>query len=321
MIQRKESEIKVKRSLSTTITLVIALIAIWLAFSFLSPYFFSISNIINLLRYSSVMGIASAGVLIVIISGGIDLSVGSIVALTGMIAAWAISYTGNWYMGIIAGILTSLICGAINATLITFVRIAPLIAGLGTMTIFGGCCYLVNNALSISIKDNTYKYIGQGNVFGVPIIIIIMILTFIIIGLVLKYTTFGRQVYSIGGNSQASYLAGINIKKARFKLYLLSGLLSGVAGICLSSMTGTATPSAARDLTMVDISAVILGGASLAGGSGSIIGTVIGIVMLGTISNALTLLNLSQYYQDIVRGAILILAVSLDAIKGKGAYK
>ena len=320
MNAKTTAKINEKKSISSTLTLLIALVVLWIAFSLLTPYFFGARNINNLLKYSSVMGIAASGVLIVIISGGLDLSIGSTVALTGMMSALAMSKVDIWYVGVLAGLATALVCGVINAGLITVVKINPFITGLGTMTIFRGLCFLVNRALSISITNNAYKFIGQGTIGGFPLIILIMALMFVIVGFVLKYTKFGRHVYSVGGNAQASYLAGINIKKARFKIYLLSALMAGIAGICQSSLTGTASPSAASELVMVCISSVILGGASLAGGKGNIFGTIIGVILLGTISNGLTLLNLSQYYQDITRGIILLLAVSLDTIKGKGAY-
>ena len=237
-----------------------------------------------------------------------------------MVVATVLELTDLWYVGVIVGILVGMACGALNGMLITVVKINPFITGLGTMTILRGLGYLVNNALAISITNNAYKFIGQGNIFGIPFIVIIMLVIFVVVGLVLKYTKFGRNVYSVGGNARATYLAGVNINTERFKIYLVSGLMAGIAGICQASLTGTANPTAAADLAMVGISAVVLGGASLAGGKGNILGTIVGVIMLGTISNGLTLLNLSQYYQDICRGAILLLAVSLDTwkLRGKG---
>lgn len=306
---------KRSKEFTTTISLLIAIVVLWIVFSILSPYFFKFNNINNLLKYSSVDGIAAAGVLIVMIAGGLDLSIGSIVALTGMLIGKFMSYVDAWWLGVLLGIAVGMVCGALNGFLITKIRINNFITGLGTMTILRGICYLVNNSLSISIYNNSFKVIGQGKVLGIPIIIIVMLCVFVIVGLVLRYTRFGRNVYSIGGNSRASYLAGINVQRQTFLVYVVCGLLAGVAGTCQVSLTASASPTAAADLAMEGISAVVLGGASMSGGRGNIIGTILGVVMLGTISNGLTLLNLSQYWQDIARGAILLFAVGMDMMK------
>ena len=302
-------------STSTIVSLVIALVVLWIGFALLSPYFLKFNNINNLLKYSAVDGIAAAGVLIVMIAGGLDLSIGSVVALTGMLIGKFLSFVDIWWLAIIIGIVAGILCGSLNAFLITKIRINNFITGLGTMTILRGLCYLVNNSLSVSIFNNSYKFIGQGKVLGVPLLIIIMAVTFAVVGLLLRYTKFGRNVYSIGGNSRAAYLAGVNVQQQTFLVYMVSGLLAGIAGVCQVSLTATANPTAATDLAMEGISAVVLGGASMSGGKGNIIGTILGVLMLGTISNGLTLLNLSQYYQDIARGAILLFAVGMDMMK------
>lgn len=305
------------KEIKTIASLVLAIVVLWIVFSILSPYFFTVNNINNLLKYSSVDGIAAAGILIVMIAGGLDLSIGSVVALTGMLVGKVMLFVDAWWVGILAGMVVGIACGALNGFLITKVRINNFITGLGTMTILRGCCYLVNNSLSVSIFNNSYKFIGQGKLLGIPFIILVMLCVFIIVDQMLRYTKFGRNVYSIGGNSRASYLAGINVDFQTFKVYMVSGFIASIAGICQVSLTASASPSSATNLAMEGISAVVLGGASMSGGKGNVLGTILGIIMLGTISNGLTLLNLSQYWQDIARGAILLFAVGMDTMKAR----
>ncbi len=308
-----------KKSISTEITVLIAYIGLFVVFSFIAPYFLTVNNILNIFLYSSVIGICATGMTMVIISGGLDISVGSIVALTGMVAGLTIAATGNVGLAILLALVTGAGCGALNGFLITKLKIVPIIATLATMSIFRGTAMLTTNGQSQQVAEESFKWIGRGYLFDtIPYCVIILIGMFVLIGYVLKNTPFGRKVYSIGGNSEASRLAGINVKGIRFVIYVICGLLAGLSGVITASQTGTAIPSAGTGLEMDVIGAVVLGGVSMNGGKGSIIGTLLGVLILATLSNGLTLMNVMSFWQTIAKGIVLVIAVMLDVARGGG---
>ncbi|MDR1506489.1 MAG: ABC transporter permease [Treponema sp.] len=310
-----------EKKLSSQVMLLISIVVLWGIFAVLSKYFLSFKNIMNLLQYSSILGIAACGMTFVIISGSLDISVGSVAAFVAVYSARFVQWTDLWWVGLFGGILLAVFCGCINATMITFVRINPLITTLGTMTIFRGIAHLENNSKSVPVTNEMFKQFGQGYFFGIPIIVLIMVAVFVLWGFVFKYTRFGREVYSVGGNAQASFLSGISVKRTRFFIYVIASLMAGFAGVCNASLVGAGPPNAGTELALEAISSVILGGAALAGGRGTIVGTALGVLVLGTISNGLTLLNVSSFYQMIFKGIILLLAVAIDVFKGEGAYE
>ena len=179
-----------------------------------------------------------------------------------------------------------------------------------------GIAYLISAGQSLPISDNAVRFIGRGYVLGIPLSLLIMIISYIVFHLISKYTVFGRQVYMIGGNPQASFLAGIKVNFMRFRIYLLNGFMAGVSGILLSAQTGSGMPNAAATYNMTALSAVILGGAALTGGKGTIFGTFLGSMVIAVLQNGMTLLSIGSYWQDIIIGLVLILAVSIDAVKG-----
>lgn len=308
-----------KRTLSTEMTVLIAYIAIFVIFSFIAPYFFTVSNLMNIFLYSSVIGICATGMTMIILSGGLDISVGSIIALSGMVTGLIMSKGGNVVIAIIAGLITGAICGAINGVLITRFKIVPIIATLATMSIFRGTAMLTTNGQSQLISADSFKWLGRGYFLNfIPYCVIIMAIMFLAIGYILKCTPFGRKVYSIGGNSEASRLAGINVSNIRFVIYVVCGLLAGLSGIVTASQTGTAIPAAGTGLEMDVIGAVVLGGTSMNGGKGSIVGTLLGVLILATLSNGLTLMNVMSFWQTIAKGIVLIIAVMLDVARGGG---
>lgn len=310
------------RNMSSVMMLLISLVVLMAVFSCLSKYFFTFKNLMNLLMYSSVLGICACGFTLVVLAGSLDLSASTLSALAAVYTARVLQLTDQWWLGALTGVLIGVAGGCVNGLLITKVRINPLITTLGTMTIFKGLAFLVNNGVTIPVFNAPFKAMGQGYAFGsVPIIVLIWFLVVAVVFVLLKYTRFGREVYSVGGNAQASYLSGISVKATRFKIYLTCSTCAGIAGVMYAALNGSGAPGANENIVLESISSIILGGAALAGGRGSVIGSVLGVLVLGTITNGLTLINVSSFYQMIFKGAILLIAVALDVFKGQGAYE
>ena len=310
---------KLKLTVSTEITVLIAYIIIFAVFAVISPYFFTLNNIINIFLYSSVIGVCATGMTMVLISGGIDISIGSTIALSGMVAGLSLGGGVPVWAAIVLALLTGLACGAVNGFLISKMRILPLITTLATMSIFRGTAMLTTNGLSKLIGNKAFNWLGRGYAFNlVPYCVVIMIAMFVLFYYILRFTPFGRKVYSVGGNPEASRLAGINVKRVRFFVYMIVGLMAGLSGAITASQTGTAIPSAGMGAEMDVIGAVVLGGTSLTGGRGSIWGTLLGVLILATLQNGLTLMNVMSFWQTIAKGIVLIIAVMLDVMRGGG---
>ncbi|MFI4913157.1 MAG: ABC transporter permease [Sedimentisphaeraceae bacterium JB056] len=280
--------------------------------------FLTIDNFLNVLRRSSVNGIIAIGMTSIIISAGIDLSVGSMMALSGMCGAWVMVSMGNdgvctapvMLLGTLVGIVIGLICGLINGSLITRLKLPPFIVTLGTMSMFRGISYVMNDGQPFNVPS--YKYLGEGLILGIPVSVIIFAICIIVAGLMLKYTKFGRYTYAIGSNTEASYHCGINVKANLIKIYAFTGLLVGLASMIATSRTISAQPTAGLSLELDIIAAVVIGGASLAGGQGTITGTIIGTLLISFLRNGCTILGISTNVQLIVIGAIIIAAVAID---------
>ena len=282
----------------------------WLAW----PYFLKVRNLLNILVAVSTIGIISVAMTMVIVSGGIDLSIGSVVALTGVIIAY-LSHHVPMPIAIAAALLAGAAVGALNGAAISFARINPLIATLGTLSIIRGLAFAFSGGLTQTISDPSFRFLGRGFVLGIPFPAIVMVVLFLLTMWVMGSTVFGRNIYAIGGNAQASRLAGIAVTPMRMTVYILSGLSAALGGIFLASQLGAAAPQAALGLELSVIAAVILGGTSLSGGKGTIWGTLLGVLIMGTLNNGLVLLNVSSYYQDVARGSVLLLAVGLDQLR------
>jgi len=311
--------VKFKKYLSQEVTALIAYIMLFITFAIIAPYFFTFRNIINILLYSSVIGVCAAGMTMVLISGAIDISVGSTIALSGMAAGLSIAGGAPVWLGIFLAVFTGLVCGAINGFLIAKMRILPLITTLATMSIFRGTAMLTTNGLSQLIGNPGFRWLGRGYVLNVvPYCVLIMLGIFFITYYVLRFTPFGRKVYSVGGNAETSRLAGINVRLVRFSVFVIAGGLAGLGGAITASQTGTAIPTAGLGAEMDVIGAVVLGGTSLNGGRGNIWGTVLGILILATLQNGLTLMNVMSFWQTIAKGIVLIIAVTLDVMRGGG---
>ncbi len=322
MEEKKENFLKrVSKRFGNLLVLVITMLVLFVFFSIRSPYFLKINNMLNLLQQTCVLGLVSAGITLIILAGSLDLSVGSILALSGIFGAFFIKYTDSWMIGFLGGILVGTIAGALNATMITILKMNPLIVTLGMSTVWEGVTKLLNNGTAIGIFNDDFKKIGQGRFLGIPIVIFIMAVVYILLIVVLKYTKFGREAYAVGGNAKSAKYSGINISKVRFGIFTLAGLMAGIAGVCYASIVGSGTVTAGADSTMNAIAAVILGGASLSGGVANIFGTLLGVLLLGTIDNGLAILGVSSYWKLIVKGLILIFAIFVDVMRGGEKYE
>ena len=301
---------------SSLFTVIGALVAKIVIFAILSPRFLTLVNFKNIGLYAAIVGCVACSVTFINISGMIDISVGSQIAVVGMVAAIVSGKGGNWLVTTLCALLTGMILGAINGFFITVLKLNAFITTIATMQSFRGLAYLLSDGMSLTISNSAYKFIGRGYVMGIPMSLLIMIICYLIFHFISKYTVLGRNVYLIGGNPQASFLAGIKVNSLRFKLYLINGFMCGVSGVLLSSQTGAGIPNAAANYNMTALSAVILGGAALTGGKGTILGTFLGSMVLAVLQNGMNMLSVGAYWQDIIIGAVLILSVSIDAIKG-----
>lgn len=302
---------------SSMVTVIGALLALIVFFGIRSPYFFTLNNFLNIGLYAAIMGTIACGMTFINVSGCIDISVGSQVALIGMIVA-IVSQSGNdsIILMVAAGIATGLACGAFNGFFITKLKLNAFITTIASMQIFRGIAYLVTDGQTVVIPNIEFKFIGRGYIMGIPFTLIVMAVSYLVFHFISKYTVFGRTIYMIGGNPQASFLSGIKVQRVKFILYVINGLTSGIAGVMMASQTGAGLPMAAININMQALSAVILGGAGLTGGRGTIVGTLIGVFVLCTLSNGMTMLNVQTFWQDVIIGGVLLLSVSIDAIRG-----
>ena len=281
--------------------------------------FLTTENLLNILRRSSVNGIIAIGMTSVIISAGIDLSVGSMLALAGMVGAYTMIAIGGsdpqgiaLVVGTALGVVVGIICGLVNGVLITKLKLQPFIVTLGTMSVFRGISYVMNNGQPYNVPS--YKYLGEGIVLGVPISVVIFGVIIAIAGFLLKYSRLGRYTYAIGSNRVAAFHAGVNVDRNLIYIYTFTGLLVGIAAMIATSRTVSAQPTAGIALELDIIAAVVIGGASLAGGRGTITGTITGTLLISVLRNGCTLLGISTHVQLIVIGLIIILAVAVDQL-------
>lgn len=295
--------------------ILIALVALMAA---LSPTFFTSGNLLNIVRQMSIVGIVAIGVTMIIITTGIDLSSGSVIALTSVIVA-SVAQVDSYpvLFAVAIGLGIGLLCGLINGSIIAKGKIAPFIVTLGMMTAARGAALLYSGGKPIGGLSESFKFIGQGSLFGIPVPIIIFAAVAVISYILLNKTKFGKYVYAIGGNEQAAIIAGVNVTKYKILIYGYAGLLSGLAGIILTSRIASGQPTAGVMYELDAIAAAVIGGTSLAGGIGTIGGTVIGALIIGVMNNGLDLLNVSSYWQQILKGAIITVAVLIDSRKNK----
>ena len=299
----------------------LALLIIMVGFSLTTDVFLTKTNLLNICRQVSMVGIASTGFIFVLLLGGIDLSIGSQITLANILMGVLINYTNisSLWVIFLIGILMHLLCGLLNGLLITKVKMPPLIVTLSTMTILEGAAYLICRGKPIYGFPENVKTLGQGFVGIIPIPVIIMVIMFAICSFALNKTYIGRYFYAVGGNREASKLSGINVDRIEILGYILSALGAAVAGIIILSRTNSAQPSAGSGFEFDVITATVLGGVSVNGGVGKVSCMIAGVLIIGVLNNGLVLINLDSYAQMVVKGIVLILAVGYDCLQKERA--
>ncbi|GEL09161.1 ABC transporter permease subunit [Salisediminibacterium halotolerans] len=300
-----------------TIGPLIGLLLIVAIVSILNPSFLSPTNLFNLLRQVSVNALIAFGMTYVILTGGIDLSVGSTLALSSAVGASLMAAGVDPILAMLLALLAGAVLGALNGVFIAKGKVAPFIATLATMTIYRGLTLVLTDGRPVTgLGDSVaFEMYGRGYILGVPVPAITMILSFVILYLILKKTTFGRRVYAVGGNEEAALLSGIKADRIKIYVYSLTGFLAATAGMILTSRLNSAQPTAGQMYELDAIAAVVLGGTSLTGGRGWIVGTLIGALIIGVIDNGLNLLGVSSFYQQVVKGSVILFAVMVDRKK------
>ncbi len=297
----------------TKYSIYIAFFILCIVLSIFSPVFLSTGNILNVLRQISINGIIAVGMTFVIITGGIDLSVGSVLALSAVTAcSFAHPDTYPLIVPITVGLTVGLVCGGINGLIIARGRVAPFIVTLGMMTAARGLTLVYTAGRPVINLSDGYNQIGGGYIMSIPFPIIILFIVILLGIFVLNFTKFGRHVYAVGGNELAARVSGLNTIMIKVGVYSITGFLAGLAGIVISSRIMAGSPAVGQGYELDAIAAVVIGGTSLSGGVGSIAGTIIGALIIGVMNNGLDLLNVSSYYQQIVKGIIIVSAVLLD---------
>ena len=297
------------------------LIAIFAGLSIASPNFLTASNLSSVVRQTAVINIMALGMTLVIIAGGIDLSVGSILAVGGLFGTMAISHGASIPVGVVVGILAGMACGAANGAMITGLKINPFIVTLGTMGIFRGLALIVSNGLPVHDLPQGFAFLGEGNFLHVPFVLWILLLCGLGMHVLLEHTRLGRYSFAMGSNPDAAVYAGVPVAFHTVAVYAIAGMLTGLAGMVEASRLLTGQPTAGQGYELQAIAAVVIGGGSLRGGEGSVIGTLIGAFIMGLLSNGSDLLGTNPYWQQVVIGAAIILAVTLDEIRKRRAIR
>jgi len=292
--------------------IVIAFALLVVILSLLSGSFLTVSNLLNIARQVSINAVIAAGMTFVILTGGIDLSVGSVLAVSGAVIAGLLSAGRPLLVGIGAGLAVGAALGLLDGLVITRGKVQPFIATLGMLTIGRGLTLVYTDGRPITGLPDAFVWLGAGEVSRIPVPVVIMILVSLISYGILTQTVFGRYVYAIGGNEEAARLSGVDVATHKTLVYVISGVLSAVSAVILTARLNSAQPTAGVGFELDAIAAVVLGGTTLAGGEGSISGTLLGAFIIGVINNGLNLLNVNPFYQQVVKGAVILLAVLLD---------
>ena len=316
----KETAAKLPRLNSTNLTSAAVLIALAVLLSVISPAFRDPQNLINILQQVTVNAILALGMTMVIFTGGIDLSVGSVVAFSGIVMGILVIDLGvNPWLAALIGIALGSVCGTINGLLISRFKLQPMIATLGMMSIARGAALTLAGGRTISGYPPGFTWLGNGTIPGttIPVQIVFMLLLYVIAYYFMRYRRFGRALYSVGGNEEATRLSGINVFKYKTLAYTVSGALAGIASVVLVAKLNSAQSIAGQDYELDTIASAVIGGASLLGGKGSIWGTLMGALIIGVIRNGLNLLNVSSYLQKLIIGFIILIAVLVDAFRNR----
>lgn len=311
--------VRVFRNVFSRFGIYFAFAALCLVLSILSPYFFTIKNIVNVLNQVAIIGIIAVGSTLVLISGGLDLSPGAVVALAGVMAAH-FGHPGEYplIVPILVGVATGVVFGLFNGVVTSRGGVPPFIVTLGTMTIGRGLALLACDGMQVINLSDEYVSLASSRVLGIPILIVFFVLVFAVFHLVLNNTRFGRHVYAVGGNENAANVSGVHVNRVKISVYAIAGALSGLGGLLLSSRTIVGSPIAGAGYELDAIAAAVIGGTSTTGGLGRISGTIIGALIIQVISNGLDMINVPSYWQQIVKGSIIIFAVFVDMRSKKG---
>jgi ribose transport system permease protein len=295
--------------------ILVVLLALVILMAIIAPNFARVDNLLNIARSISVNAILAAGLTFVILTGGIDLSVGSIVAVSGVVAVMVAIAGVPAPIAVLAGMAAGAMCGLINGALTAYLALASFIVTLGTMTFLRGLAYTITAGQPIVSSDLNFRGLGNGYLAGVPVPVIIMLVVYVLAWFILERTRYGRHIYAVGGNSEAAKLAGVRIKRVITSVYVIAGACAGLAGVIFSARVISAQPTAGTGYELDAIAAVVLGGTSLAGGRGRIVGTLIGSIILGVLSTGLILMNVQFFTQLLIKGIVIILAVAIDSLK------
>ena len=293
-----------------------ALIVLFVIFALSSEIFLSGDNLLNITRQIAINGLLAIAMTFVIITGGIDLSVGSIIAFAGIVTASAMKdYSLSMPVAIILGILVGCVTGVINGALISLLHMPAFITTMGTMTMLRGFGYIYTQGYPIYDLPQEFKLLGQGYIGVIPVPTIILLVVAVLAYIVLRKTIFGRHIYAIGGNTEAARFAGIKVKTINMMVYVISGFICGIAAVVQAARVGSGLPNIGEGFELDAIASVVIGGAAMTGGSGGILGTILGAIILGVLSNGLSLLDVDSYVMDVISGLVVILAVLIDQLR------
>ena len=305
----------------TLIGLFITLLLMIALFSWQSEFFFTTRNFINIGQAISIRGLIAIGLTVVMIAGGLDLSMAAVAAVAGMVTASLITLDVNSVLVGVLGVAAAGVLGAFNALLIVKFRINPIIATLGTLLFYRGLAFVSTGGDNIVIGVNAWSELGRGSWLGAPITVWLFLAVVALGMCFMRFTVAGNHLYAVGGNSEACRNVGIRVDRLRGWTYVAQACLAGLAGLMLTSQSGTALPNALNGAELDIIAAVLLGGIALSGGRGGLLGTLLGLLIIGVVQNGLILLQVQIYWQSVVRGAILIIAVTLDSLRRGGGYR
>jgi len=297
----------------------LSLTILFVALSIASPYFLTANNLASVARQTAVFNTMALGMTIVIVAGGIDLSVGSILGLSGLIGTMALEAGYPIIVGVLIGIAVGTACGFLNGLMITRLRINAFIVTLGTLGIFRGLALIISNGLPVHRIPSGFAFLGEGNLLRVPFVVWLLVICAVVTHFVLENTRLGRYAFAIGSNQTAAIYAGIPVAFHTVAVYAIGGALTGLAGMIEASRLMTGQPTAGLGYELQAIAAVVIGGGSLNGGEGSVVGTLIGAFIMGLLSNGADLLNISNYWQQVIIGSVIILAVTLDEFRKRRA--
>jgi len=293
--------------------LIAILLAAVIILSLVSDTFLTVTNLMNVLRQVSINGILAVGMTFIILTAGIDLSIGSLMAVAAVIATSIVANDpGAVGLAMLAGVAASGLLGGVSGTMSAKLNVAPFVATLAMMTIARGIALIYTNGRPTVVNSDPFKYLGQGYIGPLPVPVVIFVAVTAIMAVVLYKTKFGRYVYAIGGNENASKISGIRVDRIKIWVYVINGILAGLAGILLASRISSGQPNSGMGYELDAIAAVVIGGTSLFGGRGSLLGTIVGVLIIGIINNGLNLLDVSSYWQQIIKGLIIAGAVILD---------